>query len=201
MCFAWYSWALLTHYCVTAIYDFLNKGQTFLLKASLSLHFEALGWRAKERSLPGVQQDWFAWTTRSCAQGNCCQSVLASSSTILLIWFVSLYGSTQRRIYSLSWFILSKWRAWSALHSIFWRSFKTKKNLLSFSKDKVFNSWLSKVQFFITPEGFYLCVFAIIYLPVSCTMRISKPATVGLDCCVWCEENWASHALGNVPPL
>lgn len=44
--------------------------------------------------------------------------------------------------------------------AFFLRSFKTKKNLLSFSKDKVFNFWLSKVKFFILHEGgfFSLCV-------------------------------------------
>lgn len=73
----------------------------------------------------------------------------------------------------------------------FLRSFKTKKNLLSFSKDTVFNFWLSKVKFFIPHEGFFfsLSVFAIIYLPVSRRMRISKPVAVGLDCCLWCEES------------
>lgn len=134
-------------------------------KLHFSLHFEAQGWRAKERSLLGVQQDWFARTTWDCTLGNCYQLVLAWSSTILLIWFGRLYGTTQEKNLPRKLIYLTEMESLECIFfPIFWRSFKTKKTLLSFSKDKVFNFWLSKVKCFILHEGFYLSVSSLLYI-------------------------------------
>lgn len=75
----------------------------------LELHFP-YSWRAKEKSLSGVKQGWFAQTTWDCILGNSYQPVLAWSFPTGLVGCIWPH---ERIICHLSWFTLTRWKACS----------------------------------------------------------------------------------------
>lgn len=126
-----------------------------------------------------MQQDWFAQATWTAVWAPA--PSLSSSSTILLIWFGRLYRTAQEKKLALMFIYLNEMESLECMFFHFLKIFQDKEKPAVFLEGQGFNLWLSE----ILPTAWRLlslCVFAIIYLPVSHRMRISKPVTVGLDC-------------------